>query len=63
MKITIQFSTDNAAFEDNPDEIASICRRAGMVIMCEWAMKGDWERQILDSNGNSVGTIRGEFGE
>ena len=61
MKITIEFSTDNAAFEDNPNEISDVLQNAGQKIMCEWATEDDWERKIFDTNGNSVGTVRGEL--
>ena len=51
--INIQFSTDNAAFQDNPSEI--------QVVLDELAFKIQNSRpgdsgNVKDSNGNSIGT-------
>tara|TARA_R100001440_G_scaffold72482_1_gene96416 strand:+ start:127 stop:309 length:183 start_codon:yes stop_codon:yes gene_type:complete len=50
-RITISFNTDNAAFEDNPNEVQRILKRIGESI------DHNTPNQItlLDLNGNSVG--------
>ena len=63
MKITIEFRTDNAAFEDNPTEAFHVLESAQRWIQAEWITEDDWEHLIFDSNGNSVGTVRGELDE
>lgn len=64
MKIKIEFSTDNAAFEDSPSEIhfvlAQIARKVQSQVaraegcLCTAAEADD---KLLDSNGNTVGSV------
>ena len=51
MKISIEFSTDNAAFEDYPDEISKILREIGEAIE-RWNIT---EGPCQDRNGNTIG--------
>ena len=51
--IKIKFSTDNAAFEDNPDEVADILQ----ALADYWRINGHLPDLIRDSNGNSCGEI------
>jgi len=51
--ITIQFFTDNAAFQENPNEIEVILYTLAFKIKKSQA--GD-SGTIRDSNGNSIGT-------
>jgi hypothetical protein len=51
--IKIKFSTDNAAFEDNPDEVANILQR----LADYWRDHGHLPDIIRDSNGNRCGEI------
>lgn len=63
MKITIEFSTDNAAFEDGyflPEIGDVILTNAYNSIHDNQHQYLDWEEKIHDSNGNTVGTVRGE---
>ena len=50
-RITISFNTDNAAFEDNPNEVQRILKRIGESI--------DHNEPdivtLLDLNGNNIG--------
>ena len=65
MKITIEFKTDNAAFDDNSYEIQRVMRLAFDKIRYELGLPGvlqeDRKRAssptLMDSNGNSVGTV------
>jgi hypothetical protein len=50
MNITIKFNTDNAAFEDFESEINFIFEQIKKKI-------SHGNRSIIDSNGNTVGTI------
>ena len=66
MKITIEFRTDNAAFEDGyflPEIGDVILTRAYNAIYKNQHQYMNWEEKIMDSNGNSVGTVRGELDE
>jgi hypothetical protein len=50
--INIQFSTDNAAFEENPSEIESVLDLVAFEL--KKSQPGD-SGTIRDSNGNSIG--------
>jgi hypothetical protein len=52
-KITIQISTDNAAFEDNPSELSDILESLAIY----YAENGYFADYVYDSNGNKVGEI------
>ena len=52
-KITIQISTDNAAFEDNPTELSDILES----VATRYRESGDFADYVYDSNGNKVGKI------
>lgn len=59
MNITITINTDNAAFEDNPHEVADILRNTWgkLVSLTNDQIKNiDW--LLKDHNGNSVGIFR-----
>ena len=60
MKITIEFSTDNAAFEDNPREVEQLLLQATKDALEEEDSSESWVHLLFDSNGNSCGTVRGE---
>lgn len=51
--IKIKFSTDNAAFEDNPDEVADILE----ALADYWREHGHLPDLVRDSNGNKCGKI------
>jgi hypothetical protein len=51
--ITIQITTDNAAFEDNPTELSDILES----IATRYRESGDFSDYVYDSNGNKVGKI------
>jgi hypothetical protein len=51
--VTIKFDTDNAAFEDNPNEIRSLLDELAFRI--QNSQPGD-SGSIKDSNGNTVGS-------
>jgi hypothetical protein len=53
MKITIDINTDNAAFEDNTDELRSILIGINAKIAV-----GQREGNLHDYNGNSVGKFK-----
>lgn len=63
MKITIEFDTENAAFEDNPtQEVNGLLKQASAIVAdiltdnrCRYTVK------LRDSNGNTVGTVVGEM--
>lgn len=60
MKITIEFDTDNAAFEDGfAPEVARVIARATTKIInhAETSEPGDSE-WLHDTNGNRVGEVR-----
>lgn len=54
--ITITIDTDNAAFEDNPGEVAGIFEQ-----LMQLSIEGSWKylnnQTIKDSNGNTVGKV------
>ena len=50
--ITIKFNTDNAAFEDNSEELALVLAQAEKIIS-----SGDFDKPLRDSNGNKVGSV------
>ena len=54
MKIVIDIKTDNAAFEENPDELQSILIEAAENI----AQSDSRECNLYDSNGNRVGVYK-----
>lgn len=57
MKIIIDIKTDNAAFEDNPDELRAIL--IGVSAKVAVGNRGD---NLRDTNGNTVGkfTVTGK---
>jgi len=56
--ITIRIDTDNAAFEDNPFELAEILEKLAK----SWRAHHDLPESATDSNGNTVCeiTLEGE---
>lgn len=65
MKITIEFSTENASFEDNPhDEIDNIMHIAANKIknLLTYPNTHQLIDSIIDVNGNRIGTITLEQG-
>jgi hypothetical protein len=54
MKIVIYIKTDNAAFEDNPEELENILELVSRKI----GAAGQREGSLLDSNGNKVGNFK-----
>ena len=52
MKITIEFHTDNASFEDYYDELNSV-----LSDVINRVIKGRLEGAIIDSNGNTIGNF------
>lgn len=57
--ITIRIDTDNAAFEDNPFEMAEILEKLAK----SWRAHHDLPESALDSNGNTVCLITLEESE
>jgi hypothetical protein len=55
MKVTIQFDTDNAAFEDNPYLEVDYTLKQAKSKMSQ--MEAGETRRLMDGNGNTVGTI------
>jgi len=55
-RITINFHTDNAAFEDNPNELASILQSIANKVKED----PDYHKyqNVKDSNGNIIGTFK-----
>ena len=53
MKITIDFNTDNAAFQDNDTEWIDIIEKA-----VHYMKFGDRRGYLRDSNGNQVGFFK-----
>ena len=53
MNIQIEFNCDNAAFEENPQEIANILQDLANYYRCN----GSLPDSIKDSNGNRIGRI------
>lgn len=54
MKLTITITCDNAAFEDNPTELADILRSIAASVKYDGSIGAV---SIKDSNGNTVGAI------
>ena len=52
MKITIEFHTDNASFEDYYDELNRV-----LSDVINKVIKGRLEGAIIDSNGNTIGNF------
>ncbi len=52
-RVRIVFATDNAAFEDNPNERRRIVRTA-----MARNEHGETEGRLMDTNGNTVGGFR-----
>jgi len=57
--ITIRIDTDNAAFEDNPFELAEILEKLAK----SWRAHHDLPESATDSNGNTVCEITLEESE
>ncbi len=55
MTITIEIETDNASFEDNPDELRDCLTKVLRKIV-----NGDDHGVIMDTNGNRVGKFETE---
>ena len=51
--VTIVINTDNAAFEDNPNELSDILES----IAIHYKENGHFADYVYDSNGNNVGMI------
>jgi hypothetical protein len=51
--IRIKFETENAAFEQNPDEVADILQ----ALADYWRIHGHLPGVVRDTNGNSCGSI------
>ncbi len=59
MKLTIEMSLDNAAFEDGgTDELKRAVSAALEKMRGHWADAGGAEANIRDINGNKCGTAR-----
>lgn len=54
MKIKIEINMDNAAFEDNPNELTEILANIGNRVGWHNLKEGT----VRDSNGNVVGTYK-----
>ena len=54
MKITIDIKTDNAAFQDYPDELFDILN----TVVNRITGYGEREGNLRDSNGNTVGKFK-----
>lgn len=54
MQIMIRIDTDNAAFEDNPNELASILAKVSGIV--DYVTAGT-VAALHDSNGNRVGNL------
>jgi hypothetical protein len=50
MEFKLNFKMDNAAFEDNPEEVQTILKNIGFDIS-----KGYGQGMLRDSNGNMIG--------
>lgn len=65
MKITVEFDTNNAAFEENPSlELREIMEHAShkafRILSTSMDLNGTGEERLHDSNGNTVGTVKEE---
>lgn len=57
MKVQIEVSTNNAAFEDSPDELFRILKDAAW--QAHYMVNGaEWSGILHDINGNTVGHVR-----
>lgn len=64
MKITVEFDTDNAAFEDNfSAEVQAVMERAKLLVKCvahkhreDPSLVGE-HRPLFDTNGNTIGKV------
>ena len=54
MKIRLEITCDNAAFEDNPNELGDILRHIGRLADNHGSLA---DVPIYDTNGNRVGLI------
>ena len=62
MKITIEFTTDNAAFKDDVErEVERVLRRAlqPAIEMANGDLR-DGDSPLLDTNGNKIGSVSAE---
>lgn len=57
MKLTIEISLDNAAFEDNQNELQQILQELALDILM-MPTDSEYGTTIRDSNGNPVGFAR-----
>ena len=58
-KIQIEFESNNAAFEDNPEEAANILNYVAEIVRQRGTgVHSSYESRIKDSYGNSVGTLK-----
>ena len=56
MRIKIEFSMDNSAFEDNADELPEILKKIAEKVRI-WTMENwDLSGVVMDSNGSRVGS-------
>ena len=56
-RIKIEFDTENAAFAEDPDEVARVLRQAARKAENMILFGRDKERNLFDSNGNRVGSV------
>ena len=56
-RIKIEFSTDNAAFEDNPGELEGVLEQIRFVQYSLVNAKVAKQFNLHDSNGNRIGTV------
>lgn len=69
MKFIVEINTENAAFEDNPDEVKWLLTKSTALFsaMLDGVPPGmdepgcESSTPLLDSNGNTVGTARIEW--
>ena len=57
MRILVEFATDNAAFEDNPNEVERILDSAFEFARLYAGADTNAKRIIRDTNGNTVGAV------
>ena len=58
MKIKIEFSVDNAAFDDFADEVAAVLRRVRDALSGDICSHEKREFKLRDSNGNTIGSVK-----
>lgn len=56
--IRIEIHTDNAAFQDNPNELGDILQKIGKAVNYGLLCVG--ETPVFDTNGNQVGFVKYE---